>query len=133
MSATGQGSSSLFGAANDDTTRSLIGDHAFENFEKGILADLFPSTTGTGNVMPEIVTTLNNNSGSVVQNTTIISSQGQAIMTTPLALSTSASGNQILAQLQPQQIQVQVKWSLKHSLIIGSKDPSIFKRPNCAI
>ena len=45
---TGQGSSSLFGAANDDTTRSLIGDHAFENFEKGILADLFPSTTGTG-------------------------------------------------------------------------------------
>ena len=67
------------------------------------------TTTGTGNVMPEIVTTLNNNSGSVVQNTTIISSQGQAIMTTPLALSTSASGNQILAQLQPQQIQVQVK------------------------
>ena len=45
---TGQGSSSLFGAANDDTTRSLIGDHAFENFEKGILADLFPSTS-TGN------------------------------------------------------------------------------------
>lgn len=43
---TGQGSSSLF--ANDDTNRSLIGDQAFENFEKGLLADLFPSTS-TGN------------------------------------------------------------------------------------
>ena len=76
-----------------------------------------PATTGTGNAVPEIVTTLNNTSGGVVQNTTIISSQGQAIMTTPLALSTSggnhlalptSGGNQIVAQLQPQQIQVQV-------------------------
>merc|ERR1712079_773502 len=75
--------------------------------------------TGTGNVMPEIVTTLNNNSGSVVQNTTIISSQGQAIMTTPLALSTSASGNQILAQLQPQQIQVQPAPSNQYQLVQG--------------
>ena len=46
---TGQGSSSsLFGSANDDTHRSLIGDQAFENFEKGLLADLFPSAS-TGN------------------------------------------------------------------------------------
>ena len=46
---TGHGSSSLFGCQNIDDTRSVIGDHAFESFEKGILADLFPSTTGTGN------------------------------------------------------------------------------------
>ena len=45
---TGQGSSSLFGSSADDTHRSLIGDQAFESFEKGLLADLFPTTsTGT--------------------------------------------------------------------------------------
>ena len=45
---TGQGTSSLFGGSNDDTHRSLINDQAFESFEKGLLADLFPSTS-TGN------------------------------------------------------------------------------------
>jgi hypothetical protein len=44
----GQGSSSsaasLFGSAGDDPHRSLIGDQTFENFEKGLLADLFPSS-----------------------------------------------------------------------------------------
>ena len=66
-----------------------------------------------------IVTTLNNssvlqqntanNSNVLQQNTTtIISSQGQAIMQSTPTLMTTTAGNQILVQNQPQQIQVQV-------------------------
>ena len=64
---TGQGPSSLFGSANDDTHRSLIGDHAFENFEKGLLADLFPSTsTGNEDKLLEDFAEINTNTESVV-------------------------------------------------------------------
>ena len=66
-----------------------------------------------------IVTTLNNssvlqqntanNSNVLQQNTTtIISSQGQALMQSTPTLMTTTAGNQILVQNQPQQIQVQV-------------------------
>ena len=64
------------------------------------------SGTGSSTIATAVDNSVNSNGGVIQNTTTIISSQGQAIMTTPLALPSSA-GNQIVAQLQPQ-IQVQV-------------------------
>ena len=42
--ASSSSAASLFGSAGDDPHRGLITDQGFENFEKGLLADLFPTS-----------------------------------------------------------------------------------------